>query len=180
MTTKPTQIPDVIHLFPDVYPDERGEFLESYNKQTLVGFGITADFIQDNVSVNKKGALRGLHYQKDPFAQGKLVSVISGTVFDVAVDIRKGSPTYGKWASALLTDREHNMLFIPPGFAHGFYVLSEEARFFYKVSGNYYNKAANAGILWNDPALGIDWPLTSPQPIMSVQDRALPPLASLV
>lgn len=178
MRVEPTAIPDVLQVYPDSFPDNRGEFLESWNRAVFATHGITDDFIQDSLSVSKKGVLRGLHFQTGEYAQGKLVSVIYGSVFDVAVDIRRDSSTYGKWVGVTLTDTEHNMLYIPKGFAHGFYVLSEEARFSYKLSGGSYNKEASSGIIWNDPTLGITWPLTG-EPILSTQDAQLPNLKDL-
>ncbi|PWU23596.1 dTDP-4-dehydrorhamnose 3,5-epimerase [Candidatus Cerribacteria bacterium 'Amazon FNV 2010 28 9'] len=169
-----TAIPDCVELFPDIFPDSRGEFLESYNKQNLALVGITDDFIQDSVSVSKQYVLRGLHFQKAPFAQTKLVSVLEGEVFDVAVDLRKGSATYGKWISVVLTANTHNMLYIPAGFAHGFLALSEKVTFLYKIAGGYYNKENASGILWNDPTLNITWPLKGALPILSKQDKNLP------
>jgi dTDP-4-dehydrorhamnose 3,5-epimerase len=174
MKCQPLEIPDVLHLHPDVFPDKRGEFLESYNKQVLESIGITDDFIQDSLSISRKDVLRGLHFQKAPYAQGKLVSVIAGEVFDVAVDLREGSATRGKWVGVTLSAKEHNMLYIPQGFAHGFLVLSEEARFFYKISGAYYNKDAASGIQWNDPTLNVNWPLSGVTPLISAQDMNLP------
>ncbi len=167
-----TSLPDVFEILPDIFPDERGIFFESYSKKKLNELGITCDFVQDNVSISKKGVLRGLHFQTDAFAQDKLVSVLSGKVFDVAVDIRANSPTYGKWTSVILEAQKHNMFFIPKGFAHGFYVLSEEVKFFYKCS-NYYNKEASSGIRYDDPQIGIEWPLEG-EPLLSPQDAALP------
>lgn len=174
MQAIPTAIPDVIELKPAVFPDNRGEFLESYNRETLASVGIQADFIQDSLSVSKGNVLRGLHFQTAPFAQTKLVSVIAGQVFDVAVDLRPQSTTYGKWVSVVLSAAEHNMLYIPAGFAHGFYVMSEEARFFYKIAGAYYHKEAASGIVWNDPTLNVAWPLNGQAPIISEQDQNLP------
>lgn len=174
MTITPTDIPDVLLLTPDIFPDERGAFFESYNQEKIQGLGILDSFIQDNISINKKGVLRGLHFQTGEFAQSKLVSVISGEVFDVAVDARPNSPTYGKWVSATLSDQNHQMLYIPKGFAHGFYALKDSI-FLYKVAGAYYKKESASGILWNDPTLSIHWPLVdAAPPILSTQDQALP------
>lgn len=175
MTTTPTTIPDVLLIQPEVFSDERGAFFESYNQEKFAQAGITDTFIQDNVSTSKQGVLRGLHFQSAPYSQGKLVSVAVGEVFDVAVDIRKGSPTYGKWFGAILSAQNHTMLFVPAGLAHGFYVLSEIAQFTYKISGSLYNKEASTGIIWNDPTIAVDWPLLpGTTPILSAQDSALP------
>ncbi len=171
-TTKPTAIPDVLELIPTTFPDERGYFFESYNQQEFERCGISVAFVQDNVSNSKKGVLRGLHFQTGEFAQDKLVSVATGKVFDVVVDIRKESPTYGKWVGVTLDEASHNMLFIPKGCAHGFYVLSEQAKFYYKCS-NFYNKEASSGIRFDDPTLAIQWPLEG-EPIVSEQDKNLP------
>lgn len=141
------------------FPDARGFFKESYNKKDFKDqVGIDAEFVQDNLSYSFKGVLRGLHFQAPPHAQGKLVSVLKGEVQDVAVDIRKGSPTYGQWYGAILSAENHRMMYVPPGFAHGFLVLSDECLFHYKCTG-FYNKAAEGGIIWNDPDLGIRWEL---------------------
>lgn len=178
MQCKQTSLSGVVELFPDLFPDTRGEFLVSYNEQSLGECGITVPFIQDNLSVSKKGVLRGLHFQTGSFAQDKLVSVISGQVFDVAVDLRRDSPTYKQWVSVILDGETHNMLFIPKGLAHGFYVLSEEARFFYKCS-NYYDKDSSTGIVWDDPTLAIAWPIPpGDTPILSEQDSSLPGLTA--
>lgn len=174
MQKQTTTLPGVFLFKPEVFPDDRGAFFESYNRQVLEELGIKDEFIQDSVSVSKKNVLRGLHYQKEPFAQAKLVSVMAGEVYDVAVDIRPGSPTYGKWFGVRLSGEDHTMMYIPKGFAHGFYVLSDEARFFYKLAGSFYNKEASSGIVWNDPSLGIQWPLASKEPLLSAQDRNLP------
>lgn len=178
MNSLPTTLPGVLLIKPILFPDDRGRFHESYNKEAFATIGIQDDFLQDNVSTNKKGVLRGLHFQKEPFAQAKLVSVISGSVYDVAVDIRPNSPTCGKWYGTILSSEDHTMMYIPKGFAHGFYTLEDNTRFFYKVSGNYYNKAASSGIIWNDPGLAITWPLEG-QPLLSAQDRLLSPFTAL-
>ena len=179
MTVTPTAIPEVLQIQPDVFTDDRGSFFESYNQDQFIQAGITDVFIQDNVSTSKQGVLRGLHYQATPYMQGKLVNVSYGEVFDVAVDIRKDSPTYGKWVGVTLSADNHTMLFIPSGFAHGFYVLSSEARFSYKVSGSGYNKENSTGILWNDPTLAIAWPLVAGMTLtLSAQDSALPHFAT--
>ena len=168
------EIPAVILVSPWVFPDDRGFFLEYYKKSEFYANGIEVDFVQDNHSKSTKGVVRGLHYQKDPCAQGKLVRAIQGSIFDVAVDIRKGSPTYGKWVGAELTDENHKMLYIPAGFAHGFSVLSETAQITYKVTAEYSGEN-DRGVLWNDPAIGIDWRVQDAN--LSEKDIAQPKLA---
>lgn len=168
-----TTIPDVLILEPDVFADNRGFFFESYNKRTLAEVaGIHAEFVQDNFSRSARNVLRGLHYQKSPKEQGKLVRVLAGEVFDVVVDIRRASPTFGKWVSTLLSAENHRALWVPPGFAHGFLVLSEYADFFYKVT-EYYSSDHERGLRWNDPALAIHWPNVL-NPILSEKDRNAP------
>ena len=148
-------IPDVILIEPRTFPDERGFFMESYKYSEFSAFGIKERFVQDNHSRSVKGVLRGLHYQKHPKAQGKLVRVVVGEIFDVAVDIRHGSPTYGQWVGEKLSAENKRMLYIPPGFAHGFCVLSEGAEVLYKTTEEY-SPEHDAGIIWNDPKLSID------------------------
>ncbi len=155
---------------PKVFGDERGYFFESYRRNTFRELGIEEDFIQDNESFSVKGTLRGLHYQSAPHAQAKLVRVSQGKVLDVAVDIRKDSPTFGKHHTVLLEASRHNMFLVPVGFAHGFLAL-EDSVFSYKCS-NYYNKEAEGGILWNDTSLGIEWQVSDP--IVSEKDQVLP------
>ena len=170
-----TSIPEVLLFEPKVFGDERGWFFESF-RQDL--FGMSAgyrQFVQDNESFSLYGVVRGLHYQKPPHSQGKLVRVIQGSVLDVAVDIRKGSPTFGQHVSNVLSDRNHLMMWIPSGFAHGFAVLSETALFSYKCDA-YYSPSHEAGILWNDPALGIDWMLPEEAVSLSEKDRLHPAL----
>jgi len=162
-----TDIAGVLIFEPRVFRDERGEFLETWSMQRYKEAGIVGDFVQDNVSYSVKGVLRGLHYQY-PHSQGKLVQVLEGEVLDVAVDIRQGSPTFGKYVSAVLSRENHRQLYIPPGFAHGFCVISDSAIFSYKCT-DYYNAKTEGGILWNDPDIGIKWPLT--EPILSEKDR---------
>ena len=166
-------IPDVILIEPRVFPDERGFFMESYKYSEFSAFGIKERFVQDNHSHSTKGVLRGLHYQKAPKAQGKLVRVVVGEIFDVGVDIRKGSPTYGKWVGEVLSAENKRMLYIPAGFAHGFCVLSKEAEVLYKTTEEYAPEY-DAGIIWNDPKIGIQWPIE--HPILSNKDAALPML----
>lgn len=164
-------IPDVILIEPTVFPDERGFFMETYKYSEFAALGIKEHFIQDNHSRSTKGVLRGLHYQNPPKVQGKLVRVVVGEVFDVAVDLRKGSPTYGKCVGITLSGENKRMLYIPPGFAHGFCVLSEEAELVYKVTEEY-SPEHDAGIIWNDPEMGILWPIE--KPIVSTKDAGLP------
>jgi dTDP-4-dehydrorhamnose 3,5-epimerase len=171
MNIIPTNIPDVVIIEPKVFGDERGFFLESYNQRTFAEkTGITAEFVQDNHSRSRKDVLRGLHYQiQQP--QGKLLRVVVGAVFDVALDIRKQSPTFGQWAGCLLSAENHRQFWIPPGFAHGFLVVSERAEVLYKTT-EYYAPEHERCILWNDPDLGIDWPLNGAEPILSEKDQA--------
>lgn len=156
-----TKIADLVLIKPDVFPDDRGYFFESYQKEKFKELGITADFLQDNESMSMKGVLRGLHLQVPPFAQGKLVRVVRGSVLDVAVDLRKNSATYGQWESVELSEANKLMLMIPEGFAHGFLVLEDYTIFQYKCT-NYYNRESERGIIWNDPDLNIDWGIEVP------------------
>jgi dTDP-4-dehydrorhamnose 3,5-epimerase len=165
-----TSLPGALVIEPQVFDDARGFFYESYNKDKYRAAGLTAEFVQSNVSRSSKGVLRGLHYQW-PDPQGKLVSVLEGEVFDVAVDIRRNSPTFGQWTGVMLTADNHRHFWIPEGFAHGFCVLSESATFTYQCSAPY-NRAADAGVRWNDADIGIDWPLA--QPILSEKDERAP------
>lgn len=169
MRATPQVIPDLILLEPRVFGDDRGFFFESYNARSFAeATGLTVDFVQDNHSKSARNVLRGLHYQiQNP--QGKLVRVVQGEVFDVAVDIRKSSPTFGQWAGALLSAENKRQLWIPPGFAHGFVTLSDSAEFLYKTT-DYYNPAHERCILWNDPAIGIQWPLGC-EPLLSAKDQ---------
>jgi dTDP-4-dehydrorhamnose 3,5-epimerase len=162
-----TEITGLLIIEPDVFNDDRGFFFESYNKQRYEDVGINYEFVQDNISKSKKGTIRGLHYQVGDNAQGKLCQVIEGEVLDVAVDIRFNSPTFGKYFSLVLNSEKKSQLWIPPGFAHGFSVLSEEAIFSYKCT-NYYNKAKERSILYNDPDINIDWKISDP--IVSEKD----------
>ena len=171
MKFTPTKIPDVISIDPLVFGDERGFFMETWQKRNFADAGIDVDFVQDNHSRSTRGTLRGLHYQiRQP--QGKLVRVSLGEVFDVAVDVRPASPTYGKWVGEILSADNKRMLWIPPGFAHGFYVTSEVAEFQYKCT-DYYAPEHERCIRWDDPTLAIDWPLLgNTQPILSSKDAA--------
>jgi dTDP-4-dehydrorhamnose 3,5-epimerase len=165
-----TKIPDVILIEPDVFGDARGFFMETWNAGKFAEGGITARFVQDNLSRSSQGILRGLHYQiKKP--QGKLVSVLSGEVFDVAVDLRKKSATFGQWVGVYLSDENRQMLWIPPGFAHGFYVVSSRADFFYKCT-DFYAPEYERAVRWDDPDLDIVWPLADGKPpILSAKDK---------
>lgn len=171
----PQAIPEVKLVVPQVFGDSRGFFQETFKAGTYRDAGIEADFVQDNWSRSVRGTLRGLHYQL-PNPQDKLVWVIRGEIYDIAVDVRRGSPTFGKWVSAVLSDANHHQFFIPAGFAHGFCVLSDEADFMYKCS-RYYSPKDEKGILWSDPALGIPWPVE--RPILSARDMALRPLGAM-
>lgn len=156
MNIQQTSIDDLIVIEPSIYGDERGSFFESWNRKAYAVKGINFDFVQDNQSISKKGVLRGLHFQKPPYAQGKLVRVIKGSVLDVAVDIRKGSPSYGKYQSIVLSESNQKQFWIPEGFAHGFISLEDDTIFCYKCT-NYYEKSAEGSLMWNDPELNIDW-----------------------
>lgn len=170
-------IPDVMLIEPKIFGDARGFFYESFNKQAFAQVGgVAVDFVQDNHSRSSKGVLRGLHYQLPPHAQGKLVRVTRGAVFDVAVDIRKSSSTFGQWVGEELSEANHRQMWIPPGFAHGFLVLSETADFLYKTTG-YYAAMHERSIAWNDPAIGIHWPCES-EPVLSSKDQHSLPLAA--
>ena len=155
---------------PTVFGDERGYFMETYNKQEFAEHGLNMEFVQDNESRSKKGVLRGLHFQKQ-FPQGKLVRALSGTVFDVAVDIRKGSSTYGKWFGVVLSDENKKQFYVPEGFAHGYYVMSDTAVFSYKCT-EFYHPEDEGGILWNDPEIGVEWPIEEGvEVLLSEKDR---------
>lgn len=169
---KKTKIEDVIVVSPKVFGDNRGFFLESYKKSEFVNNRITIDFVQDNHSKSTKGVLRGLHYQTSPKAQAKLVRCTKGKIFDVAVDIRKSSPTFGKWVGEILSEENKKMLFIPAGFAHGFVVLSEEAELLYKASDEY-SPQNDKGIKWNDPDININWGIDF-TPLVSEKDNNQP------
>jgi len=170
-TFKKLSIPDVILVEAKSFPDDRGFFLESFKESSFIENGINTKFVQDNFSRSIKGVLRGLHFQKNPKAQAKLVTVLHGEVFDVAVDIRKDSPTYGKWVSEILSDQNHKLLYIPEGFAHGYCVLSDEADIFYKVNQEY-SPEHDSGFIWNDSEIAIKWPID--EPIISDKDLKLP------
>lgn len=169
-----TPIKDLLIMEPKVWKDNRGYFFESFSQKDFQDAGITANFVQDNQSFSQKGALRGLHAQANPFSQGKLVRVIQGKVLDVAVDIRKNSPTYGQNFSIELSGENHKQLWIPPGFVHGFLTLEDDTIFTYKVT-NYYDKDSEIGVLWNDPTLNIDWSahLDPSEFLLSAKDTVL-------
>lgn len=165
------EIPDLVLIRPRAFPDGRGFFCETYKKSEFAANGIPADFVQDNHSFSTRGVARALHYQLPPSAQGKLISVISGSVWDVAVDVRRASPTLGKWVGVELSGENMQMFWIPPGFAHGFVTLSESVHFVYKCTAEY-DPSAESGIRWDDPDLGIGWPAV--EVIVSPRDAALP------
>ena len=171
-----TSLPGVLIFEPQVFGDTRGFLVETYRAEWLLRSNIGASFIQDNQSRSKRGVLRGLHYQLQQM-QGKLVRVSRGAVYDVAVDVRRGSPHFGKWVGMTLDDVHHRQMYIPPGFAHGFCVLSEEADFNYKCT-DYWHPASETGILWNDSALGIEWPNISTPLELSERDQRFPTLAN--
>ncbi len=172
-------IPDVKRLVPRVFGDERGAFAETYSQRALEAAGLQVAFVQDNHSISRaKGVVRGLHFQKPPRAQGKLVRVTRGAIFDVAVDIREGSPTYGRHVGTMLSAENWAQLWVPPGFAHGFCTLEPDTEVLYKVT-DYYAPESDSGIAWDDPALGIDWPVTAAEATLSDKDRRLPKLADL-
>lgn len=170
-TFKRLNISDVILVEPKLFSDDRGFFLESFKTSDFLSIGIDKKFVQDNFSHSIRGVIRGLHFQRTPKAQAKLVTALKGEIFDVAADIRKNSPTYGKWIGEILSESNHKLLYIPEGFAHGFCVLSEEADVLYKVS-NEYSSEHEEGIIWSDPKLNIQWPIT--KPIVSDKDGELP------
>ena len=176
MLVTPTAIPDVLILEPKVFGDDRGFFFESYNRRAFrEATGRDVDFVQDNHSRSARNVLRGMHYQiRQP--QGKLVRVTAGEVFDAVVDLRKSSPTFGRWVGVTLSAANHRMLWVPEGFAHGFVVTSESAEFLYKTT-DYYAPEHERSLLWNDPTVGIDWPLAGAQPLLKPKDAAGPLLA---
>lgn len=170
-TFKSLKIADVILVEPKVFPDDRGYFMETFKASDFKKANLPTHFVQDNFSFSKKDVIRGLHYQKEPKAQGKLVTVFKGAVWDVAVDIRRQSPTFLQWVAAELNDKNHAMLYIPPGFAHGFVSLTEDVLLLYKCT-NEYDPQSDAGIRWNDPDIAIPWPVQ--KPILSEKDCLLP------
>lgn len=178
MRVIPTALPGVLIFEPEVFRDERGFFLESFNQRKFdEAIGEHVEFVQDNHSRSQRGVLRGLHYQLPPHAQGKLVRVVSGRVFDVAVDVRRSSATFGRWVGTELDADDHRQLWLPAGFAHGFLVLSRTAELLYKVT-EHYKPAAERAVRWDDPMLGITWPTAGVAPILSAKDAAAPDLVS--
>jgi len=175
MNIKETKLAGVLILEPKVFSDDRGYFLETWNNIRYEQAGITGPFVQDNISFSKKGVLRGLHFQY-PQSQGKLIQVLSGEVLDVIVDIRVGSSTYSQWIGEVLSESNHRQIYVPPGFAHGYCVTSEAALFSYKCT-DFYNPATEHGIIWNDPDIGIEWPIE--QPVLSPKDAVYPRLKDL-
>ncbi len=173
MTFTETDIQGLYIVEPKLWRDDRGYFFESYNKKLFEEAGIAAQFVQDNQSLSLRGTLRGLHAQRNPFAQGKLVRVIKGRVMDVAVDIRTGSATYGRHIAVELSEHNNRMFWVPPGFLHGFVTLEDDTVFTYKVT-NLYSKASEIGVMWNDPDLGIDWGIPEDEIILSEKDKVLP------
>jgi dTDP-4-dehydrorhamnose 3,5-epimerase len=179
MQITPLEIPDVKLVVPERLRDGRGFLSEVYNKAALASAGIDIEFVQDNHSVStESGTVRGLHFQSPPFAQDKLVRVVRGAAFDVAVDLRRGSPTYGRYASAVLSAEAWNQIFLPKGFAHGFCTLEPETEVVYKISA-YYAREYDNGVLWNDSDVGIRWPVAESEAILSDKDRRLPRLQEL-
>lgn len=179
MKLVPTPLAGCFVIEDQFFGDERGYFFESFNQKTFeAATGQSVNFVQDNQSMSKRGVLRGLHFQQHEHAQAKLVRVLQGSVLDVVVDIRKGSATYGQTFSIELTESNHKQLFVPRGFAHGFLVTSETAVFFYKVD-NYYNKASEQGIMYNDPQLAIDWGMDAAEFLLSEKDQQLPYLQAI-
>lgn len=174
-----TDIEGVFVIEPQVFGDERGYFFESFNAERfLAQTGVEVTFVQDNESCSRRGVLRGLHFQKEPYAQAKLVRVVQGRVLDVAVDIRPESPTFGRYVAVELSGENHRQLFIPKGFAHGYVVLDDDTVFQYKCD-EFYHPASEGGIAWNDPQIGIEWPLTESEIILSDKDRKHPTLKEL-
>lgn len=170
----PTEIPDVIRVRPTVHGDARGFFLETYRWSAFAGAGLDVDFVQRNAARSEGGVVRGLHYQLPPAAQGKLVRVSRGRIFDVAVDLRRGSPTFARWVAVTLDDRRGEMLWMPPGFAHGYCVLGDGADVAYAVTAEY-DPSLDRGVRWDDPEIGVQWPVE--EPVLSEKDAGLPGLA---
>ena len=180
MNVTALSIPEVRILEPKRFGDQRGFFSETYNRRMWAGCGIELEFVQDNHSLSRpKGTIRGLHYQSPPFAQDKLVRVIRGSILDVAVDLRQGSPTYGKHVTAVISAEGWNQILVPIGFAHGFCTLEADTEIIYKVT-NYYSPEHDRGVLWNDPELGIEWPVSEEGSFLSPKDRCLPRLSDTV
>jgi dTDP-4-dehydrorhamnose 3,5-epimerase len=169
------EISGLLLIEPEIHPDERGLFFELYKGSSLADYGLPA-FVQDNVSISKKNVIRGLHFQSEPYGQGKFVAVLKGRIFDVAVDVRKNSPSFGKYVSVFLDDASRRMMYVPPGFAHGFCALSDENIVLYKNTKEYCPEHDN-GIIWNDPKIGIDWPCKDP--LLSKKDSAFSTLREI-
>jgi len=166
-------IPDVLVIRPQKFDDDRGFFMETYKRSEFAAAGIPDEFRQDSASKSRKGVVRGLHYQLEPAAQGKLLRALTGSVYEVAVDIRRGSPTFGRWTGTLLSAREGTIMWIPPGFAAGLVSLEEDSEFAYKTTAEY-SKPHERGILWSDPAIGVEWPGGFSHPIVSAKDQVHP------
>jgi dTDP-4-dehydrorhamnose 3,5-epimerase len=180
MKVRSLSIPDVKILEPARFGDQRGFVSETYNRRTLAKCGIELEFVQDNHSLSHlKGTIRGLHYQSPPFAQDKLVRVIRGSILDVAVDLRRGSPTYGEHVAAVISPKAWNQMLVPIGFAHGFCTLEADTEIIYKVT-NYYSPEHDRGVLWNDPELRIEWPVSGETSVISLKDRCLPRFSDIV
>ena len=173
-----TEFPGLIIIEPKVFGDARGYFFESYNAKMMSDAGIQTEFRQDNQSFSKYGVIRGLHFQRHPHSQTKLIRALEGTIYDVALDLRKGSPTFGKWFGLELSAENKRQLFIPQGFAHGFSVLSEQATIFYKCD-NFYHPQSEGGVLYNDPALCIDWKVDAAKTVVSDRDKILPAFSQI-
>ena len=173
-----TEFPGLIIIEPKIFGDARGYFFESYSEKVMIDAEIRTVFRQDNQSFSRYGVIRGLHFQLNPFSQTKLIRALEGTIFDVALDLREGSPTFGKWFGLELSAENKRQLYIPQGFAHGFSVLSEQATIFYKCD-NFYNPQSEGGVLYNDPALNIDWKVDAAKANVSEKDRSLPTLSNV-
>ncbi|MFA4905515.1 MAG: dTDP-4-dehydrorhamnose 3,5-epimerase [Candidatus Margulisiibacteriota bacterium] len=178
MKVTKTKIPGVLIFEPRVFEDERGFFMEAYKKSEFAVLGFTEEFVQDNQSRSTRGVLRGLHFQLPSHPMGKLVRCLLGEIFDVGVDVRKGSPTFGQWIGEALSAQNKKMLYFPSGIAHGFYTVSEVAEVFYKCTGEY-NKDSERALAWNDPKVGIKWPINNGQVILSDRDQKHPTLDKL-
>jgi dTDP-4-dehydrorhamnose 3,5-epimerase len=179
-SVEPLPIQDVLLIRPKKFSDERGYFMEAYNRAELAECGITTVFVQDNQALSRKpGTVRGLHFQAPPRAQAKLVRVLRGAIFDVAVDLRQGSSTYGRWCGAKLSAEGAEQIFVPPGFAHGYCTLEPNSEVAYKVD-SYYAPEAESGVLWNDPDVGVPWPLPTTDIVLADRDARLPPLRNLI
>ena len=174
----PTEIEDVLIIEPTVFGDDRGFFMESWNARTFAGAGLDLDFVQDNHSCSSRGVLRGLHYQQ-PGAQGKLVRAVTGAVFDAVVDLRENSPSFGRWVGVELSGANRRMLWVPPGMAHGFLCLEDNTNFVYKCTA-FYNRDTEYCLLWNDPDIGIEWPLDGMKPLLSEKDAVGTPFREAV